>query len=65
MKIFVVSMVLLKAATTNSGPNIEEVRGITEPWVDQYNNERPHESLANLSPINFKKMRDKTTEIPL
>ncbi|QHS27692.1 transposase (plasmid) [Piscirickettsia salmonis] len=38
---------------------------ITEPWVDQYNNERPHESLANLSPINFKKMRDKTTEIPL
>ncbi|RNC76521.1 hypothetical protein DA717_15535 [Piscirickettsiaceae bacterium NZ-RLO2] len=28
---------------------------MTEPWVDQYNNERPHESLANLSPINFKK----------
>ncbi|WP_155068740.1 integrase core domain-containing protein [Piscirickettsia salmonis] len=45
--------------------NLEEVRGITEPWIDQYNNERPHESLANLSPINFKKMRDKTTEIPL
>ncbi|WP_345790303.1 IS3 family transposase [Piscirickettsia salmonis] len=45
--------------------NLEEVREITEPWVDQYNNERPHESLANLSPINFKKMRDKTSEIPL
>lgn len=33
--------------------NLIEVREITEEWLTQYNNERPHKSLGNLSPIQY------------
>ncbi len=38
--------------------NLHEVRQLTQPWVYDYNKERPHESLAGLSPVLFAKMRE-------
>ena len=32
---------------------IDEVQRITDRWLDDYNRNRPHESLKNLSPFNF------------
>lgn len=31
-----------------------EVRRMTEAWLSRYNNKRPHESLGNLSPIQYR-----------
>lgn len=31
--------------------SLSEVRAKTESWIDEYNNERPHESLDNLTPM--------------
>ena len=31
-----------------------EVRTITEEWLDQYNEERPHEALGDLTPFEFR-----------
>jgi putative transposase len=36
--------------------NINELREITENWIEDYNNHRPHDSLSGLSPIMFAKM---------
>ncbi|GAB6178619.1 hypothetical protein JCM16814_35110 [Desulfobaculum senezii] len=33
--------------------SLSEVRAITEDFIREYNEERPHESLGNMSPINF------------
>ncbi len=33
--------------------NIQEVQNITNIWLKHYNEERPHEALNNLSPMNF------------
>jgi putative transposase len=33
--------------------NIADVQAITDQWMVEYNNERPHESLGNLSPKKF------------
>lgn len=33
--------------------DLDEVRGITEEWLVQYNEERPHESLGNLPPREY------------
>ncbi|MCD6056441.1 MAG: family transposase [Gammaproteobacteria bacterium] len=33
--------------------DIAEVRQITKAWINTYNEERPHESLAGLSPVHF------------
>lgn len=33
--------------------NLVEVREITAEWMEHYNNNRPHESLANLSPMQY------------
>lgn len=32
---------------------VEEVQGITDEWLNDYNQNRPHESLKNLSPFEF------------
>ena len=34
--------------------NLEEVRLITEKWRNDYNNNRPHEALGNMTPIEYK-----------
>lgn len=35
--------------------DLDEVRQLTSLWIDQYNNYRPHESLKNLTPTEWKK----------
>lgn len=37
--------------------NIEEAREITERWRADYNEKRPHESLGNIPPLEYKKMQ--------
>ena len=39
--------------------NLEQVQKLTDVWIKKYNYERPHQSLGNLSPIDFanKRMR--------
>ena len=32
---------------------LTEVRDITDEWIIQYNQERPHESLDNLTPVEY------------
>ena len=32
---------------------LDEVRQLTEQWIKEYNNNRPHESLNNLTPIEW------------
>lgn len=34
--------------------SLDEVRGITEKWMDTYNAERPHDSLNDLTPLEYK-----------
>ncbi len=34
--------------------NLNEIRQISEQWLMQYNEERPHESLGNMSPNQYK-----------
>ena len=42
---------------------IEDVRNITEKWMDDYNNNRPHLALGNLTPNEFlKKFEEKRTK---
>lgn len=36
---------------------LREVRDITERWLMEYNEERPHESLGNLTPIEYAMVR--------
>ncbi|MFT5702549.1 MAG: putative transposase [Desulforhopalus sp.] len=32
---------------------LNEVKEITDNWVNEYNLERPHESLGNLTPVEY------------
>jgi putative transposase len=41
---------------------LDQDRQLTEEWMDEYNNRRPHESLNNLTPDEWK-MRQFKTEI--
>ena len=34
--------------------NLNEVKHITEEWVEIYNNERPHDSLNNMTSVEYK-----------
>jgi putative transposase len=36
--------------------SLEDVREITDEFVKDYNQERPHESLAVLSPVKYREM---------
>ena len=38
--------------------NMVEVREITQGWIRNYNDERPHESLGNLTPMAFARARE-------
>lgn len=33
--------------------NLEEVRQLTESWMEEYNTQRPHEALGNLTPSQW------------
>ena len=33
---------------------LSEVRTITEEWIDQYNEERPHDALGDLTPFEYR-----------
>ena len=33
---------------------LSEVRAITEEWMDQYNEGRPHDALDDLTPFEYK-----------
>jgi putative transposase len=39
---------------------LDQVRDLTEEWIDEYNNRRPHESLNNLTPNEWKMKQFKT-----
>lgn len=39
--------------------NINQVRELTDNWIDDYNNNHPHSSLGNMSPIEFMKSKNK------
>ncbi len=34
--------------------SLSEVREITEGWMDEYNEERPHDALGDLTPFEFR-----------
>jgi len=38
---------------------LNEAREITERWLNEYNSERPHESLNNLTPEEYRLMAEK------
>jgi putative transposase len=38
---------------------LNEVKEITEHWLAEYNGERPHESLNNLTPEEYRLMAEK------
>jgi putative transposase len=33
---------------------LNDVRNLTKEWIEEYNYKRPHESLGNLTPIEWK-----------
>jgi len=37
---------------------LREVRQITENWIDQYNRERPHDSLGKLTPVEYREANE-------
>jgi putative transposase len=43
--------------------DIKEVQAITDKWMDEYNNERPHESLGNLTPQIFRQQQIRSNNV--
>ncbi|WP_371807108.1 integrase core domain-containing protein [Snodgrassella communis] len=37
--------------------NLEQARNVTEEWLTIYNTERPHEALNNMTPNEYKTLR--------
>ena len=44
---------------------LSEVRDLTEKWLKEYNEERPHESLDNMTPVEYLKSKQPETSILL
>ena len=36
--------------------NLNEVRQLTDKWIEVYNHERPHDSLNDMTPAEFKQV---------
>lgn len=43
--------------------DLDQVREITDIWIQRYNEERPHESLGNLPPSIFREHRERATSL--
>jgi len=43
--------------------DLDEVRDITSRWVMEYNEERPHESLGDLTPVEYREQRATSPEM--
>jgi putative transposase len=41
--------------------DLDQVREITDTWLQRYNDERPHESLGNLPPSLYRELRERET----
>lgn len=41
--------------------NLSDVQNITDEWIIEYNTQRPHFSLNNLTPIEFKRLQKVST----
>ncbi|MDO5637758.1 MAG: integrase core domain-containing protein, partial [Myroides sp.] len=42
--------------------SIEQVREISDQWVEDYKYHRPHDALGGVSPVNYKRKKEKTVE---
>ncbi|WP_371923191.1 integrase core domain-containing protein [Legionella sp. 27cVA30] len=41
--------------------NLTEVREITEAWIKEYNEERPHQALNSMTPVQYRLNRNPET----
>ena len=44
---------------------LSEVRDLTDKWLKEYNEERPHESLDNMTPVEYLESKQPETSILL